>query len=141
MTDHLSESSIEIAAPVEAVWHALLDKDSHGEMMFGSEIVTTWAVGEPIVYRGEWQGKPFEDHGVVVEVEEPRILRTTHFSPLSGEPDIPENYHEISWLIENLSTGARVTLTQSNNPTEESAKHSTENWDAVLKNLKKIVER
>ncbi|HEY5320064.1 MAG TPA: SRPBCC domain-containing protein [Galbitalea sp.] len=140
MTDHISRSSIEIAAPAEAVWHAITSPEILGKLMFGSEIVTTWEVGSPILYRGAWEGKPFEDKGVIVEFDEPRRLRTTHFSPLSGAPDIPENYHELEYLLEKLHDGTRVTLTQNNNPTGDAAKHSDEMWSALLTALKKVVE-
>jgi uncharacterized protein YndB with AHSA1/START domain len=140
MTDHISRSSIEIAAPTETVWHAITSPEILGELMFGSEIVTTWEVGSPILYRGSWEGKSFEDKGVIVEFDEPRRLRTTHFSPLSGAPDIPENYHELEYLLEKLHDGTRVTLSQNNNPTEDAAKHSDEMWSALLTALKKVVE-
>jgi uncharacterized protein YndB with AHSA1/START domain len=140
MADHISRSSIEIAAPAETVWHALTTPEVLGELMFGSEIVTTWEVGSPILYRGTWEGKPFEDKGVIVEFDEPRRLRTTHFSPLGGAPDIPENYHELEYLIEPLHDGTRVTLSQNNNPTEGAAKHSDAMWSGFLASLKKVVE-
>lgn len=140
MTDHISRSSIEIAAPAETVWHAITSPEILGKLMFDSEIVTTWEVGSPILYRGTWEGKPFEDKGAIVELDEPRRLRTTHFSPLSGAPDIPENYHELEYLLEPLHHGTRVTLSQNNNPTEKAAKHSDEMWSALLTALKKVVE-
>jgi uncharacterized protein YndB with AHSA1/START domain len=140
MTDHVSRTSIEIAAPAEAVWHAITTPEVLGSLMFGSRVKTTWQVGTPILYQGEWQGTPFEDKGVIVEFDEPRRLRTTHYSPLSGEPDIPENYHEIEYLLEPLHDGTRITLSQDNNPTEEAAKHSDEMWGAMLKSLKDLVE-
>jgi uncharacterized protein YndB with AHSA1/START domain len=140
MADYISRSSIEIAAPPEAVWHTITNPETLGSLMFGSEVVTTWEVGTPILYRGEWQGKQFEDKGVIVEFDEPRRLRTTHFSPLSGEPDIPANYHEIEYLLEPLFEGTRVTLSQDKNATEEAARHSDEMWSSMLAELKKLVE-
>lgn len=139
MKDHISRSSIEIAAPPETVWHAITDPHVLGKLMFGSEIVTSWEVGSPILYRGSWEGKPFEDKGVIVEFDEPRRLRTTHYSPMSGQPDIPENYHEIEYLLEDVQAGTRVTLSQNNNPTEDAARHSDEMWSTLLKSLKATI--
>jgi uncharacterized protein YndB with AHSA1/START domain len=140
MADYISRSSIEIAAPAESIWHAITTPELLGRLMFDSRVITTWEVGTPILYQGEWKGTPFEDKGVVVEVDEPRRLRTTHFSPLSGEADSPENYHEIEYLLEPLHDGTRVTLSQDRNRTEEAARHSDEMWSAMLKSLKELVE-
>lgn len=140
MTDYIATSTIDIAAPPESVWHTLTDLESLQQIMFGSIVETTWEVGTPIVYRGEWQGKQFEDHGVIVEFNEPHALRTTHYSPMSGKPDVPENYHPVDWLLEQTQSGTTVTLNQANNPTQDAADHSSENWNAALATLKQITE-
>jgi uncharacterized protein YndB with AHSA1/START domain len=140
MSDFVSTSIIDIDAPAESVWFALTDLPTFSQVMFGSEVVTSWEIGSPILFRGEWEGKPFEDKGEVLESDKPSVLRTTHFSPMSGEPDVPENYHEVAYRLEPIPTGTRVTLTQDNNPTEEAARHSNENWAMALKNLKAEAE-
>ena len=77
--------------------------------MFGSEIVTDWKVGSPILFRGTWEGKPFEDKGEILEVTPPTRMRVTHFSPLTGEADVPENYHEVRYDLAPAGDGTRVT--------------------------------
>ena len=67
----------------------LTDNELLGEVMFGSEIFTDWEVGGAIVFRGEWEGRRFEDKGVIDELAEPRRIRMRHFSPLSGLPTCP----------------------------------------------------
>ena len=140
MTDYISKSTIDIAAPRESVWHALTDLESLSKIMFGSTIETTWEVGTPIIYKGEWEGKKFEDKGIIVEFNEPTLLRTTHFSPMSGQPDVPENYHPLDFQLDDVETGTRVTLTQANNPSEEAAQHSSDNWSTALNTLKEVAE-
>ena len=68
--------------------------------MVGSRVTSTYVVGDPITFDGEWEGKPFQDHGEIVEVDRPRLLRYTHYSPLSGQPDVPENYHHLTFTLE-----------------------------------------
>jgi len=58
--------------------------------------VTDWKKGSKIVWRGEWKGRPFEDKGQVLDVEPGRRLCYSHFSPMTGEPDAPENYHNVT---------------------------------------------
>ena len=52
--------------------------------MFGAELETDWAEGSPITWSGEWEGKPYQDKGKVLEVDPGRRLVHTHFSALSG---------------------------------------------------------
>jgi len=107
--------------------------------MFGAEVRSDWKEGSPIVWRGEWQGKSFEDNGVVLQVEPGRLLRYSHFSPLSGAADLPENYHTVTIELTETGPATRVVLTQDNNATEQAREHSAKNWQQMLGGLKKYV--
>jgi hypothetical protein len=48
-----------------------------------------------------------------------RRLRYTHFSPLSGEPDVPEHYHTVTVDLTEDEDGTLVALTQDNNASED----------------------
>jgi uncharacterized protein YndB with AHSA1/START domain len=137
----VARASIVIDAPIQKVWTALLDPEAIREYMFGTRATSDWREGSPISWKGEWKGKAYEDKGVVLRAAPPRTLKYTHFSPLAGLPDKPENYHTVE--IELSSEGAtttRVALNQDNNATEESRRHSEENWKSMLDGLKKYVE-
>ncbi len=141
MTDFIATAETDIAAPVERVWRALTDPAEIREYMFGAEVVTDWAVGGPIVWRGEYKGRAYEDKGQVVAYEPSRLLQVTHFSPLTGQPDVPENYHTVTYRLEQSDDGTHVALVQDNNPTAEAAEHSERNWAMMLGGLKEHVER
>ena len=140
MTDFIATARADVDAPPSHVWMVLTDNQLLGEVMFGSEIITDWHVGGPIVFRGEWECKPFEDKGVIDELSEPRLLRMQHFSPLSGLPDEPENYNHVAFELSPLGDGSRtrVTITQDGNADQAAADHSTANWQAMLESLKKV---
>jgi uncharacterized protein YndB with AHSA1/START domain len=108
--------------------------------MFGTDVHTTWKVGDPITYRGEWEGAAYEDKGTILEVQPGKLLKSTHFSPLSGEADLPENYHTVTYILSEVSGQTRVTLTQDNNPSPDAAEHSRQNWELILAGLKDVVE-
>lgn len=144
MGNYVARAETEVEAPRRAVWRVLTTNGSRPEIMFGAEVVSDWKLGSPIVWRGEWQGKSFEDHGRIIELEdqqEPWRIVLTHFSPLSGLPDEPENYHTLRFELDEVAGGTRITLDQDNNPTREAAAHSQANWAQMLEGVKAVAER
>lgn len=90
---------------------------------------------------GEWQGRSYEDKGVILRFEPTRLLQYSHFSPLSGLPDTPEHYHTVTIELSDEGNRTRVSLTQDNNPSEEAREHSERNWQLMLAGLKELVEQ
>jgi uncharacterized protein YndB with AHSA1/START domain len=140
MVDYVATAETEIDAPPKKVWTALTDPDEIEKYMFGSHVVTDWKPGSSIVWKGEYEGKKYEDKGEILEVEPERRLKLTHFSPLSGQEDVPENYHTLVYELENRGGKTHVALSQDGNRTEDAAKHSQENWEKMLSGLKEVVE-
>ena len=136
----VAKANTTINAPKDKVWKALTDPVAIKQYYFGTNLTTDWKVGSPIVFKGEWQGRPYEDKGKVVKFEPEKTLQYTHFSPLMGLPDRPENYHNITVELSGQGNQTNVTLSQDNNTTEEARGHSEENWKTMLDGLKKYVE-
>ena len=102
MTGRVATAEAEIHAPRSKVWRALTDPDQIQKYMFGSRVETDWKPGSRISWKGEYGGKKYEDKGEILEVVQVRRLKVTHFSPLSGKEDAPENYHTLVYeLTEN----------------------------------------
>ena len=141
MAGYVATAECEIDAPPEEVWQALTDPETIREFMFGSVVETDWQPGSPITWKGEFEGKQYEDKGEVIAVEAPRTLQVTHFSPLSGQEDKPENYHRVRYELRNQGDRTLVRLTQDNSGSPEEAEHSGANWQSMLDGLKKVVER
>lgn len=138
---YVATSTVTIKAPASGVWSVITDPGAVKEFMFGTDVVTDWTVGGPIVWRGVWDGKEYEDRGSVLEFEPDRRLVVTHFSPLSGQEDVPENYHTLTWTLEDQSGATQLTLSQDNNATAEEAAHSKGMWDSLVTSVKGIAER
>ena len=100
MANHVATATVEIDAPPARVWTALTDPAEIEKYMFGSHVVTDWKPGSSIVWKGEYEGKRYEDKGEIVEIKPARRLKVTHFSPLSGQEDVPENYHTLTYELE-----------------------------------------
>jgi len=140
MTAHVATAETEIDASVEAVWRALTEPELIARYMFGSHVETDWQVGSSIRWKGEYEGKPYEDRGEVLAIEPERKLELTHYSPLGGAEDLPENYHTLTYLLEADGPRTRMSLSQDNNGSEEEAQHSQAMWERVLDGLKKVAE-
>jgi len=129
-----------IQASRERVYSALINPASIKEYMFGATVTTDWNEGSPITWKGEFQGKAYEDKGKILELRPPGRLKYTHFSPLAGAADAPENYHSVTFDLFEEDGGTKVVLTQDNCADEKAREHSEKNWGIMLEGLKKHVE-
>jgi uncharacterized protein YndB with AHSA1/START domain len=136
----VARAATTINAPKGDVWTALVTPAAIKHYMFGSDVFSEWKEGGPIRWKGEWQGKPYEDKGVILQLKRGRTLQYSHFSPLSGRPDKPENYHTVTIELSEAGSGTKVELTQDNNSTEDARAHSEKNWKTMLSGLKQYVE-
>jgi uncharacterized protein YndB with AHSA1/START domain len=136
----VAKASVTIDATRAETWRALVDSATVEKYMFGAKIASDWREGSPITWSGEWQGRPYQDKGTVLEAKPERRLRYTHFSPLSGLPDVPESYHTVTIELSGEGSQTQVTLAQDKCPTEQARKEYEKNWATMLASLKKVVE-
>src|SRR4051812_4898032 len=122
--DWVATASTTINAPAPTIWKALVDPAAIKQYMFGSTVASEFKKGSKITWKGEWQGKPYEDRGEILAIEPNKRLQYSHFSPMMGKPDKPENYHTVTIDVAPDGKGTRVTLTQNNNATDEERAHS-----------------
>src|SRR5512133_807095 len=141
MTDYVARAETDIDAPRQTVWDALTDPAQIKQFMFGTHVQTDWQPGSPITWKGEYEGKSYEDKGEIVEVQRGQRLVVTHFSPLSGQEDKPENYHHLTYELSDQNGGTRLSLSQDGNGSEDEAEHAKKNWEAMLASIKELLER
>lgn len=142
--DLIAKAQVTIHAPIAKVWDALVNPEVIKRYMFGATAVSDWKEGSPIVWKGEWKGKPFEDKGRILEFRPEERLRYSHFSPLSGAPDKPENYHQVTIDLskqDGQDGYVRLELSQDHNSTKEARDESQRNWTTMLEGVKKAVEQ
>jgi len=129
-----------INAPAAKVWEAFTTPRLLKQIFFGADVTSDWKVGSSIIYKGEWQGKPYEDKGIILKFKPEKLLVTTHWSPLSGVPDVPENYHTVSYKLSGSGNSTKLMITQDNNATEDEKMHSEQNWKMMLDGVKIMLE-
>jgi uncharacterized protein YndB with AHSA1/START domain len=139
-TNYTANASIRIRASTARVWDALTNPEVIKQYLFGTQASADWRVGGTITYRGEWEGKPYEDRGTILAIEPESLLKTTYWSSFSGVEDRPENYNTITYDLEGDGEHTTLSIRQENNRNKESAEHSEANWQSVLKTLKGLLE-
>jgi uncharacterized protein YndB with AHSA1/START domain len=139
--DLIAQASTIINAPRAKVWNALVDPEAIKQYMFGTDAVSDWHKGSKIIWKSEWQSRSYEDNGVILQLKRGRILQYSHFSPLSGVPDTPENYHIVTIELSDENDRTRVLLTQDKNLNEDDRLHSENTWGMMLTALKEYLEQ
>jgi uncharacterized protein YndB with AHSA1/START domain len=133
-----AQKSISIHAPRERVWEALTTPDQIRKYLFGTETVTNWKKGSAILYKGVWEGKPYEEKGTIVDIEPGKLLHTTYLS--NGKEDKPGNYANVIYTLGEKEGSTTVNISQDNIATEEERQHIEKNWGLVLEGMKKMIE-
>ncbi len=136
----IARASITINASVDKVWEALVNPEMIKQYMFGTHVISEWKEGSEIIWKGIWEGKAYEDKGRILKLRPKQILQYSHYSPVSGLADTPENYHNVLVKLSGDNGTVMVSLEQDNNPTEEAREHSETNWKMMLKTLKAFLE-
>jgi uncharacterized protein YndB with AHSA1/START domain len=140
MKELTTSGSIVINAPAHEIWRALTTPALIKEWFFGVDTESDWTVGSRIVHTGEYQGRPYVDTGEILRFEPPSMLVHTHWSDISGTPDLPEHYQEVSWALRERDGSTELTVSERNLPSEEARAVSDRSWAVVLENLKNMVE-
>jgi len=136
-----AHASIEINATPAAVWEGLTNPEIVKQYFFGTDLVTDWQVGHPVFFRGEWEGKSYEDKGEVLIFEPEKHIQINYWSNLSGTEDIPEDYAVIDYNLSRTDTGTLVSIDQTGSKDETSRDHSASSWQGVLAGLKQLLEK
>ncbi len=135
-----AEVHVHIHGLISNVWKALTDPEMIRLYFFGTNTVTDWKVGSPIQFKGEWEGRSYEDKGTILDVQMNRLIRYSYWSSMSGIEDKPENYVIITYRIGGKDNDVDLTVLQENIPDKKMKEHSIENWNKVLNGLKEVVE-
>jgi uncharacterized protein YndB with AHSA1/START domain len=138
--DLVATADITIDAPRATVWQVVTDEALLSRAFLGARVETDWREGSPITFSGEWEGKRFRDKGEIAAARTNELLRFTHFSPMTGLPDTPENYHTVSFELSERGPRTVLTITQTNVASEEEQRHSEANWERVAQAAKELAE-
>jgi uncharacterized protein YndB with AHSA1/START domain len=135
------KTSITFDAPMAEVWKGLTDPAMVKQYFYGTNLKSDLKVGNPITFSGEWDGKKYEDGGIILDADPPRLLKYTYWSSMSGTEDKPENYANITYELSEANAVTTLTIIQDGVKSQEAADHSEQNWQSVFNGLKKLIEK
>jgi uncharacterized protein YndB with AHSA1/START domain len=135
-----SASTFTINAPKEKVWDALTNPEIVKQYFFGTNLAADWKVGGMVYFRGEWEGKAYEDKGIITAIKENELLCYDYKSSWDTSEDIRENYMPIEYKLSESNGITTLEITQGS-ATQEQADHSDENWKMVMNGMKELVEK
>ena len=141
-------NSITINAPASKVWDALVNPEQTKKYMFGSEALSDWKIGSPLLWKGQYEGREMVFvKGHVVDIKPERFLEYTVIDPNSTIEDIPENYLNITYELspDNGNTVLKVTQGDYSKVAEgerrfKESSNNGEGWNPILVEIKKLVE-
>ena len=140
--DLIVSQAIDVNADLPTIWEVLTNPEHIKEYLFGTETLTDWQVGSPIIFQGNYEGHTYRDKGVILENNLHKQLRYSYWSGFSGLDDKPENHSTIIYTLSNISdTRTRFTWTQKGYATEEAFAHSKLGMSEFLEQIKDIMER
>ena len=137
----IATTSLSMHATPAEVWQALINPEVIKEYLHGTETVTDWKLGSPILFSGEWQGKPYIDKGVILDINPERVLSYSYWSSMSGTDDFEDNYAHITFHISPYDEETTLTITQDNLEDDAAVVKTEDNWMTVSHTIKRIVER
>lgn len=133
-------TEIKFKAPAAKVWQGLTDPAMVKEYFFGTNLESSWKVGEPITFSGEWEGNKYQDKGTILEIDPGKFLKYSYWSSMGGTEDKPENYANITYKLTEKDGVTTLAITQDNVKDEAAKEHSEQNWQGVFEGLKKMIE-
>lgn len=134
------KTEVTFNATAAQVWRGLTDPAMVKDYFFGTTLKSDLKVGSPITFSGEWDGKSYEDKGVIKEIQPEKYLAYTYWSSMSGTEETPENYATISYDLDEKDGVTVLTITQDNIKDEAAKQHSEQNWQMLMDAMKKLIE-
>jgi len=142
------KNTIQINAPIGRVWDALVNPEMTKIYMFGCEAVSDWKPGSPLLWKGQYEGKEMVFvKGYVVAIDPPNRLIYTVIDPNSTIEDIPENYLNVTYQLEEGGGKTNLTILQDGfegaaNGQEryKDVYNEGKGWDPILQEIARLLE-
>jgi uncharacterized protein YndB with AHSA1/START domain len=140
------KKTITINAEVSKVWEALTKPEWTKKYMAGSEVISDWKVGSPILWKGTLKGEgKILTKGSIEKIEVGKLLQFTSFDPNAKYTDVPSNYVQATYELTPKLGKTVLSVTQGDySRVEDGKKRFTDangGLNQALSTLKTLVEK
>lgn len=135
-----SKVSVIIDADPAKVWEALTIPEVIKKYFFGAAVISNWREGGPIVFRGEWEGKSFEDQGLILKIEPGKVFVYRYEDPVLVEQNQPRKQIIVTYRLNPMDDKTELTIISENVKDEETKEKYDKDWKEILVRLKKLLE-
>jgi len=135
----VSKTTTTIKAPREIVWAAVTLPEHVRHWQYGSELTTDWIVGHPIRLARSGRVR-LSSSGESPGFRAPFELRYTLFAPRPGLDDLPENYFTMTYVLDDVADGTRVTFIHEDPRELDTVAIDTDAENPVLAMLRVVAE-
>jgi uncharacterized protein YndB with AHSA1/START domain len=134
--------SVTINAPRAKVWDALVDPEKIKQYILASDVRSEWREGSSIVWKSEFQGKPFEIKGTILRLEPQRLLEFDQSRPIFRASQIvrTSDHHRVTIELSDVGVQTHLSLIEQGNATQRELAHSQGGWQLALGNMKALLE-
>lgn len=148
MSELFVTNSIIIEATPQRIWDILTKPAETKKYMFGCETVSDWQVGSALLWTALYEGKDTVFvKGTILQIDAPLILEYSVIDPNSGIEDIPENYVNVTYVLEPVGSDTVLTVKQGDfsqvadgQRRYEETLNNGEGWNPILVQIKAIAE-
>ena len=139
----VGHASVTINTSRAHIWDALVNPEKIKRYMPVTSVVSDWRENSPIVWRSEFQDKPFEVRGTVLRSDPERLLEYNHSLPIfraSERGHSSASYQRVTIELRDEGAQTHVSVTEKGNKTRRELEHSEGSWRMVLNGMKALLE-
>lgn len=145
--EKIISNTITLNASPEKVWALLTEPVYVKQYMYNSDLVTDWQPGQPVIFKGEYQGQEMVFvKGHAVENKPYSLLSYTVFDPNANYTDEPWNYLTVTYKLEAAGDQTELTITQGDYSKVQDGEKRYEDaanaggWSGILEKMKELVD-
>ena len=135
--------SMTIDASRAKVWNALVNPETIKQYLPVTSVVSEWRADSPIVWKSEFQGRPFEVRGKILRLEEQRLLEYDHSLPIfksSRVTDSDGRNQRVTIELRDEGLRTHLSVTEQGNKNKRELEHSEGGWRMALHGMKALLE-
>ena len=133
-------STVIINSTKQKVWDTLTKPELVKQWQYGSDLLTSWTIGDKIEFETEWEGKIFKQWGTVLTFIPTDNLSYNLFAPRPDLEDKPENYFVMSYKLTDIDGKTKLEIIQEDNRPNAVQEEPQGDENPILQGLKNIAE-